>query len=487
MLVLTDFTFWLVFVLFLTIYAIVRNHSRLGMLLYVVAFSLAFFWMANGCQLLLLLAVALVTWWTGGVLRESLPVCRVGGAVPAEQTRKTVQLRKLTLGVAIVLLLMPLLYFKYSHFLLSSVNEIFDSNYSLRSMVLPIGISFFTFQAISYLIDTYRGKFQMRVTFLEFLFYLSFFPLLLAGPITRAQTLLPQIRRAGGVSVNRLYVGVWLMMLGLVKKCVIADYIAQYNNWIFDDPTMFSGFESMMGILGYSVQIYCDFSGYSDMSIGIAAMMGFRLDDNFAFPYRAHNLSQFWRRWHISLSTWFRDYLYIPMGGNRCPRARTYLNNIITMLVAGLWHGASWMFVLWGAIHGLGLVVQKANHAWLCRLPESRWVKAVCIVLTFCYVSIAWVFFRSDSVDKALLVLSHSVADFDIAYLWPFICARPWWCVWVLVPLFTQLMSDRAFVRLQARFVVSPWIVKVLLLLLVLQSMLQFRTSNVQQFIYFQF
>lgn len=480
MLLFSDFGFWLVFVVFLTVYAFVRNYSRLGMLLYVVAFSLAFFWLANGWLCLLLPAVAVVTWWTGRVLGESVSQKQAG------QLQSDV-LPRVTLAASIVLVLLPLLYFKYSNFLLSSVNALCATNFSLQALALPVGISFFTFQAISYLVDVYRGRFRMQVTLLEFLFYLSFFPLLLAGPITRAKTLLPQVRRAGAVPSRRLYVGVWLMMLGLLKKCVVADYIAQYNDWIFDDPSMYSGFECLMGILGYTVQIYCDFSGYSDMSIGIAAMMGFRLDDNFAFPYQAPNLSQFWRRWHISLSTWFRDYLYIPLGGNRCSRARTYINNIITMLVAGLWHGASWMFVLWGGIHGLGLVVHKACQPWLKRLPDTRWVKAPSVVLTFVYVAIAWVFFRSESVDGALLLLGRSVSDFDIAYLVPFVNARPWWCVLVLIPLFAQFIGDRGFRRLQARYLLLPWVVKVLLLLIVLQVMLQFRTSNVQPFIYYQF
>lgn len=327
----------------------------------------------------------------------------------------------------------------------------------------------------------------MRVTFVEFLCYLSFFPLLLAGPITRAETLLPQIRRPSKVSERCLYMGLWLVMLGLVKKCIIADYIAQYNDWIFSEPLAYSGLECMMGILGYAVQIYCDFSGYSDMSIGIAAMMGFRLPDNFAFPYRASNPSEFWHRWHISLSTWFRDYVYIPLGGNRCSRARTYINNIMTMLVAGLWHGSTWMFVLWGGIHAMGLVVHKVFKPWLNRLPDHYWIRGISIVFTFVFVAVAWVFFRSESITSAFQLLSRSVVDFDIAYFIPFVEARPWWCVLTLLPLLAQFVGNRRFVRLQSRFILLPWMVKLLLLLLVIQVILQFQTSNVQPFIYFQF
>ena len=327
----------------------------------------------------------------------------------------------------------------------------------------------------------------MQVSLLEFLFYLSFFPLLLAGPITRAHVLLPQVRKPGAISERCLYMGLWLVMIGLVKKCVIADYIAQYNDWVFSSPATYSGFECVMGILGYTVQIYCDFSGYSDISIGIAALMGFHLLENFSFPYSAPSPSEFWHRWHISLSTWFRDYVYIPLGGNRCSRVRTYLNNIITMLVAGLWHGSTWMFVLWGGIHGLGLVVHKAFKPLLSRVPDNRWTNGLSVVLTFIFVAIAWVFFRSESVASACQLLSRSVVDFDIAYLIPFVKARPWWCVLTLVPLAAQAIGRRGFLRLQNRFILLPWIVKLLLFLLTIQLILQFQTSNVQPFIYYQF
>lgn len=478
MLLFTEISFWLVFVFFLAIYALIRRYSRVGMLLYVCAFSLTFFWLANGWLMLLLPAVGFVSWW----------VARVLVSVPEGMDKpQHPHVRKSLLTLAIIIILMPLLYFKYTNFFLSTLNGVLSSNFALKDIVLPIGISFFTFQAISYLVDVYRGRFRMSVNFLEYLFYLSFFPLLLAGPITRAETLLPQIRRVRGVSERCLYMGLWLVMLGLLKKCVIADYIAQFNDWVFTEPQTYSGFECMMGILGYTVQIYCDFSGYSDMSIGIAALLGFRLKENFAFPYRAQNVSEFWRRWHISLSTWFRDYLYIPMGGNRFGRARTYFNNLVTMLVAGLWHGSSMMFILWGGIHGLGLVVNKMNKPWLKKLPDNIWINGTSRLLTFVFVAIAWVFFRSESVSGACELLTRSITDFDIAYLEPFIIARPWWCVLVLIPLIAQCVSDRGFVRLQTRFICLPWIVKLLLFSLVIQIMLQFQTSNVQPFIYYQF
>ncbi|MBR5716622.1 MAG: MBOAT family protein [Bacteroidales bacterium] len=479
MLLFSDITFWLVFIFFLAIYAFVRRYSRMGMVLYVTAFSLLFFYLANGWMMLLLPAVALVAWCTGRVLAG---IHKGADSAPTHSWKD-----RLMSAVAVIVILSPLLYFKYTNFFLSSLNTIIASNFSLLNMALPIGISFFTFQAISYVVDVYRGRFTMKVSFLEFLFYLSFFPLLLAGPITRAQTLLPQIRKPAKVSERCLYMGLWLVMIGLLKKCVIADYISQYNDWVFSSPITYSGFECVMGILGYTVQIYCDFSGYSDISIGIAAMMGFHLPENFSFPYSASSPSEFWHRWHISLSTWFRDYIYIPMGGNRCSRVRTYLNNFITMLVAGLWHGSTWMFVLWGGIHGLGLVLHKVCKPWLNRLPDSRWLNGLAVIFTFIFVAVAWVFFRIESVTSACQLLSRSVTDFDIAYIIPFVKARSWWCVLTIVPLAAQAIGRRGFLRLQARFILLPWIVKLLIFVLVIQLILQFQTSNVQPFIYYQF
>ena len=479
MLLFSDITFWMVFIFFLAIYAFIRRYSRMGMVLYVAAFSLLFFYLANGWLMVLLPAVALVAWGAGRML-ATMHQKRGGAASHCWKDR-------LVLTLAILIILLPLLYFKYSNFFLSSINAVFSSNFGLLDVALPVGISFFTFQAISYVVDVYRGRFTMQVSLLEFLFYLSFFPLLLAGPITRAHVLLPQVRKPSAISERCLYMGLWLVMIGLVKKCVIADYIAQYNDWVFSSPATYSGFECVMGILGYTVQIYCDFSGYSDISISIAALMGFHLLENFSFPYSAPSPSEFWHRWHISLSTWFRDYVYIPLGGNRCSRVRTYLNNIITMLVAGLWHGSTWMFVLWGGIHGLGLVVHKAFKPLLSHVPDNRWTNGLSVVLTFIFVAIAWVFFRSESVASVCQLLSRSVVDFDIAYLIPFVKARPWWCVLTLVPLAAQAIGRRCFLRLQARFILLPWIVKLLLFLLTIQLILQFQTSNVQPFIYYQF
>ena len=396
--------------------------------------------------------------------------------------------RKLLLALIILLDLAALVYFKYSGFFVEGIlNPLLKSNFAVGDIVLPIGISFYTFQAISYSVDVYRGKYTGRPDFLEFCFYLSFFPLLLAGPITRAGRFLPQIRRAEPATRHELRLGLWLIILGLLKKGVLADYLAVYNNLAFDSPVSYSGYELLMAVIGYTMQIYLDFSGYSDLSIGIASLMGFRLDVNFRFPYRSLNLTEFWRRWHISLSTWFRDYVYIPLGGNRKGEARTLLNNFLTMVVAGLWHGSTWMFVLWGALHGAGLAVHKLCRGWLKKIPDTWPVKALSWLLTMAFVAGCWVLFRAASLQDAGEIFRRIFTDFDLAYFAPFWAARKLWCVVLAVAAAGLLIPPRAYDRLQARFTRLPWIVIFVVFLLAVQLVIQLRIGDIQPFIYYQF
>ena len=276
-------------------------------------------------------------------------------------------------------------------------------------------------------------------------------------------------------------------MSGLLKKALIADYIAQYNNWIFNDPTAYSGFENLMGVVGYTLQIYCDFSGYSDISIGIALLLGITLRENFRYPYQSLNLQEFWHRWHISLSTWFRDYVYIPLGGNRKGTVRTYVNNFVTMLVAGLWHGASWMFVIWGGLHGLGLVVHKFCKRWLERIPDTWYVKCLSWTLTFAYVALAWTFFRSRDLSTALTILGRIFQDVSLAYLAPFVETRLTWTLFVVAGLILHGVRERHVDKLRQLYIDSPWTLKLILLFIVLQIVINYRLSDIQPFIYAQF
>jgi D-alanyl-lipoteichoic acid acyltransferase DltB (MBOAT superfamily) len=324
-------------------------------------------------------------------------------------------------------------------------------------------------------------------SFLQYLFYLSFFPLILAGPIMRAKNFFPQIKNNKTISRSMIYGGLWLIILGLIKKAIFADYIAQYNNWVFDAPLTYSGFECLVAVLGYTAQIYCDFSGYSDMSIGMAAVMGFDLGKNFNLPYQAQNLSDFWRRWHISLSTWFRDYVYIPLGGNRKGTCRTYLNNLITMLIAGLWHGASYMFIIWGGMHGVGLIVHKMQKKWLDRIPDRWYFNIFWRLLTFSFVAFLWIFFRAANLTVCKDMISNTICHFDFAYFMPFLQVRPTYCVFLLLIFLLHSVKQPFWDRMQAIFIRSSIIVKILLFTIVIQLIIQFGSDEVQPFIYFQF
>lgn len=464
-------SFMVAFIIFFAFYLIINRKRRTLMMGYVILFSLFFAYKANGTLMLLLPATALLSWGLTEQIKKS-----------------TGKQRKLWLTLTIMLDLMPLLYYKYTNFLLTSINTIFATNFSLLEIFLPIGISFYTFQAISYSIDVYRQRFTLNTSLLEYLFYLTFFPLLMAGPITRAEVLIPQLKKEPCRDKEFIYSGLWLIIIGLLKKGLIADYIAQYNNWIFDDPTTYSGFENLMGVLGYTLQIYCDFSGYSDMSIGLASILGFSLKENFNFPYQSLNLTEFWRRWHIALSTWFRDYVYIPLGGNRKGKFVMYMNSFVTMLVSGLWHGASWMFVLWGAIHGVGLVVHKMCKRWLDAIPNIFPVRFIALLITFTYVSVAWIFFRAHDLESVFAIINQIVTDFSWDYLVPFVKARPVWSLFVLLGFGLHfIIRCNHYQWLQKRFICTPFIIKLVIFLVVVQLIINFRQDNVAPFIYAQF
>lgn len=465
----TDINIEVMLVAFLAIYTLVKRASRTAMMLYVVAFNLYFAYRLNGGVMWLLPATACFNY-----------------ALTQEMALREGRTRKLLLATVVVADLAVLAYFKYATFILNDViGLMLRTNFSLGSIVLPVGISFYTFQGISHAVDVYRRRFTMNTTLLEYFFYLTFFPLLLAGPITRAENLIPRLRRNQQASSRMVWSGLWLIMLGLVKKNMVSDYIGQFTTWVFDAPQTFSGFENMAALLGYPVQIYFDFSGYSDMSIGAAAILGFWLPDNFRFPYRALSLTDFWRRWHISLSTWFRDYLYIPLGGNRKGTLRMYANNFITMLVAGLWHGASWMFVIWGALHGFGLCVHKFFSRQLrITIPYTLWGNTLSWLITYVYVCFAWSFFRSQSLTQLGTMYDKIIADFSWAYLSPFVYARPLWTVCLIGAMLTYLIPERTYTRLQLRFITLPWLAKFLLFIVCVQLAIEVAQEDVQPFIY---
>ena len=466
----TTIQFWAAFIAFLLVFALLRKTKQELLMLYVIAASLGFFYLSNRWLMLLLPATALVSW----VLTEWMSGMKGGW-------------RKCMLFLIVVLDLLPLLFFKYGHPFSELLGQMFATNFSLPSIALPIGISFYTFQAISYSVDVFRRNFTLKVTFLEYLFYLSFFPLLLAGPITRANTFFPQIRRENIVSQRLLYMGLWLVILGIVKKAIVADYIAQYNDWIFSTPDAYSGFECMMGLLGFTMQIYLDFSGYSDISIGIAAMMGIRLCENFAFPYRSRNLTEFWHRWHISLSTWFRDYLYIPLGGSRHGIFLTCCSLLVTMTAAGIWHGSTLMFLIWGALHGIGLAIHKAFQPFLRDIRDNWLTISVSRIITFSFIVLSWAFFRSPDLDTARQLFSAIFTRMDLTYAAPFFVARTTWCILLATSILSIFVGERLYRHAEAKFIHWPWLMKLLAFLVVVQMVIELHSSDIQPFLYFRF
>ncbi len=464
-------TFWALFLIFMPVYGVLRKRFW-QMLVFVVAFSFYFYYKSSGWFVLLLASTSVLDWCLSRVMN------RPG---------RSVLFRRCCVAVSLLTSLGILAYFKYANFFLWNISQMVNANFQPLDLILPVGISFYTFQSVSYIIDVYKRRVEPTHTWLEYAFFLSFFPALVAGPIVRADYFLPQIRQNRHATRQEIYMGLWLIILGIVKKAVIADYIAQYNDLIFQTPGGYSGFETLMGVIGYTMQIYCDFSGYSDMAIGIALIMGFKLAKNFNFPYKSRNLTDFWRRWHISLSTWLRDYIYIPLGGNRKGTARTYLNNFATMLIGGLWHGAAWKFVFWGAMHGAGLAVHKAGKPWLSRIPDVWPVRALSWFVTFAFVAALWVFFRADSWQDSVIVLGSIFRDFSPAYLPAFAAARTLWLILMLVIVVAHCLPTGFWDKAAAWFVRSPWVAKLLIFIVTVQLVLELRSEDVTPFIYFQF
>jgi alginate O-acetyltransferase complex protein AlgI len=323
---------------------------------------------------------------------------------PSSSLRRAILLGSISINLGL------LGFFKYVNFFLDSASWVLNvvgvaGTPAVLKVALPLGISFYTFETISYVVDVYRGRTRAVRNPLDYALFIMFFPHLVAGPIVRPHDFLPQLGRLKRFNWNRLYLGTRLVLLGFFKKSILADHLAGIVDPVFAAPGTYDSLSSWLAVLAYAVQIYCDFSGYSDMGIGLAHMLGFKLPQNFHFPYLAVNPADFWRRWHISLSTWLRDYLYIPLGGNRGSTATTYRNLIVVMLLGGLWHGASWTFVAWGLYHGLWLALHRA-------LPLPRFLgrpsfRPLCMAGTFLLVCVGWVFFRAQTFADAGLILTR--------------------------------------------------------------------------------
>jgi D-alanyl-lipoteichoic acid acyltransferase DltB (MBOAT superfamily) len=388
-------------------------------------------------------------------------------------------------------------FFKYYNFFIDSVVTTLHSvglhaDIPTLQIILPVGISFYTFQTMAYTIDVYRDRSEVCKDPLTFALYVSFFPQLVAGPIERAQNLIPQLARdPTAFSQSEAGKALFLIAIGLIKKVVIGDYLAiNLVDRVFTSPSSYSALEVLAGVYGYATQIYCDFSGYTDIAIGCGILMGVRFNLNFNSPYKAHNLQEFWHRWHISLSTWLRDYLYIPLGGSRNGSFNTYKNLMITMLLGGLWHGAGWQFMFWGFLHGGLLGVTRAWQRWRGTegayvFPTTAWgllKHAFFVLLTFHYVCLGWVFFRAESFGKAWAVLKQ------ISTLTTY---HPNLHGWVLLALVVGLVShytpDSLFEWARSKFAALPWYVQGLLLFVVAFVLREAASADAVPFIYFQF
>lgn len=464
---------WL-FAAFLVVYTLLqRKHT--GRLLFVTLFSYYFYYKSSGTYFYLLALVTVWDFFTALLMHRT--ESKLG--------------RKAWVFLSISMNLGLLGYFKYTNFLGGAIASLMGGQFTALDIFLPVGISFFTFQSLSYTIDVYRREIPPLKNFLDYAFFVSFFPQLVAGPIVRARDFIPQIRKPLYVSQEMFGRGVFLILVGLFKKAIISDYISvNFVERIFDNPTLYSGVENLMGVYGYALQIYCDFSGYSDMAIGIALLLGFHFNLNFNSPYKSASVTEFWRRWHISLSSWLRDYLYISLGGNRHGKFRQYLNLFITMFLGGLWHGASWNFILWGSFHGIALALHKA---WMTvtkrKKGEERhgFRRVLGVVVTFHFVCFCWIFFRNADINNSMDMLGQIFTTFR-PQLFPQL-VEGYWRVFALMVLgfllhFAPDSWENAFCRGVIRL---PFLGKAVMMVAMIYLVIQMKSSEIQPFIYFQF
>jgi D-alanyl-lipoteichoic acid acyltransferase DltB (MBOAT superfamily) len=457
------------FIVVLLLYPLLANHYR-SRTWYLLLVSLFFYFKTSGLFVILLLITAAINFGFGHAIYYS----------------KGRSAKRWWLFCSLIWNLGSLGYFKYTNFIIDTINQISGGSLPAMDIFLPIGISFFTFQTWSYTLDIYFGNLKPIHSFKDFAFFVSFFPQLVAGPIVRASFFIPQINKKLNLDKDAIARALVLIFAGLLKKGIIADYLSvNFVDRVFDNPTLFSGMENLFGVYAYALQIYCDFSGYSDIAIGLAALLGFDLPINFNSPYKAHSITDFWRRWHISLSTWLRDYLYIPLGGNRKGKVRTHLNLMTTMLLGGLWHGASWNFVLWGGLHGVALVLDKA---WInTRFARSHIVRFFSTIVTFHFVCFSWIFFRSRDFENSLTIIKRITSSFHGSLFGHWIAEYRVIALLIVIGFLAHWQPDsweKSYRNFLARL---PLPLQSLIMALVIWILFQARSSDIQPFIYFQF
>ena len=461
--------FLIIFLVFFTVYAVVYSKKNFRTI-YVLLFSLFFYYKAGGLFVFLLIAASVANFLFSHLI----------------SIVKQNYLRRIFLTIAIISNLGVLGYFKYAGFFITNINEFAKTEFLLPDIILPIGISFYLFQAISYVVDVYKKEIEAEKSFLDFSFYLCFFPQLVAGPIVRAKEFIPQIKATAQISFSDVGNGIFLILLGLVKKTVISDFVSlNLVDRVFSSPDYYTPVENLLAVYGYTIQIYCDFSGYSDMAIGLALLLGYKLPLNFRTPFQSKSVTEFWRRWHISLSSWLRDYLYKPLGGNREGKIRTYINLFLVMLIGGLWHGANWKFVIWGGLHGIALAFERIFRTIF---PRFTMFPIISTIFTFHFVAFTFIFFRANDFETAFSIIKQiSLLNFDWDKIFTVISSYKLAISLILFGYFIHFIPERITEDIKLKFVVSPIWVKILIVGIVFRISFLISTSDVQPFIYFQF
>ncbi len=487
--------FMLLFAGFMCVYKML-GRFRVIKMIFVIIFSLYFYYKSSGLCVLVLLGVCLSDYLLGMWMEKV--------SVPGREHKF---LRRFIVFMNVSITVGMLAYFKYFNLIIDTISKFTSLRIEVVDLILPAGISFFTFRSISYIVDIYRGDIKATHSLLNYTFFLTFFPPLLAGPVVRAKDMLPQIQANPVATRDMVSEGFYLIILGLIKKVVIADFISgNFVDRVFDNPALYSGFENMMASIGFTIQLYCDFSGYSDMAIGIALLMGYRFLDNFNSPFKSQNPTEFWHRWHISLSTWLRDYVYIPMGGNRCSRSRAYFNQFATMVIGGLWHGASWMYVIWGAVHGALLVLHKMYRRALVSVTgqtvvssgevmivaaapvkKSPWRRSMNMVVTFLLIAATFIFFRAPSMEDVGMMWHQMLFDFHLSVAPQFIDSYLAIVLLIAGGYLLHISPASWGIRLKSIFMGMPAVIQSVIVALVIILVIQVRQSEIVPFIYLQY
>lgn len=380
--------FYIFLIITFILYYIVKDKYRFIILLIA---SYYFYCSSNLKNVIILLLVTIISYISGLIVDKS----------------NNIKKKKITIAITTILLISLLLYFKYSYFILQNINIVLSKNFSIENIVVPLGISFFTLQAISYPIDIYRKDVKVEKNILKYSLFISFFPQILSGPIGKSKEMLPQFRQKHPFNKKDIFNGIMIVIYGLFKKVVVADLMAIGINNVYGNLSKFSGIPLLIVVIMYSFQIYFDFSSYSNIAYGCGKIFGYELNKNFNLPYFASSVKDFWSRWHMSLSTWFRDYLYFPLGGNRCKKYKCYLNILIVFLVSGLWHGAAWTYIIWGMIHAIYQILER-----MFNLKFKN--KILNIIKTFILITFAWIFFRANTIKDAFYVITNI---FNISFI----------------------------------------------------------------------